>query len=90
MNPMPTALPTPVSTPVPLFDLVFKNPSILMFAAFVLVTLGITYWAAKKATGASGYFAAGRSIKGWQNGIAVAGDYIMGASTPWPISWPTA
>ena len=48
------------------------NASLLMFLSFVAVTLGITYWAAKKATGASEYFAAGRSIRGWQNGIAVA------------------
>ena len=56
------------------------NASLLMFLAFVAVTLGITYWAAKKATGASEYFAAGRSIRGWQNGIAVAGDYMSAAS----------
>jgi cation/acetate symporter len=56
------------------------NASLIMFLTFVGVTLGITYWAAKKATGASHYFAAGRSIRGWQNGIAVAGDYMSAAS----------
>jgi Na+(H+)/acetate symporter ActP len=30
--------------------------------------------------GSAAYFAAGRSIKGWQNGLAVAGDYMSAAS----------
>jgi cation/acetate symporter len=51
-----------------------------MFLAFVAATLGITIWAAKRNTGASAYFAAGRSITGWQNGLAVAGDYMSAAS----------
>jgi cation/acetate symporter len=51
-----------------------------MFLLFIAITLGITYWAAKRTTGASAYFAAGRRIKGWQNGIAVAGDYMSAAS----------
>ncbi|WP_343162102.1 solute symporter family protein [Phragmitibacter flavus] len=52
----------------------------MMFLAFVAVTLVITYFSAKKATGSTAYFAAGRSIKGWQNGLAVAGDYMSAAS----------
>jgi len=51
-----------------------------MFLVFIAITLGITYWASKRSTGSSAYFAAGRSIKGWQNGIAVAGDYMSAAS----------
>ncbi len=54
--------------------------AIWMFLAFVIATLGITIWAAKRNTGASAYFAAGRSITGWQNGLAVAGDYMSAAS----------
>ncbi len=60
-----------------------KDPSmiaIVFFAVFVAITLGITYWASKRNTSTSQYFAAGRSIKGWQNGIAVAGDYMSAAS----------
>jgi cation/acetate symporter len=53
---------------------------LIMFLAFVGLTLLITFWAAKKNTGASAYFAAGRSITGWQNGLAVAGDYMSAAS----------
>ena len=51
-----------------------------MFLAFVVATLGVTIWAAKRNTGASAYFAAGRGITGWQNGLAVAGDYMSAAS----------
>jgi cation/acetate symporter len=56
------------------------TPAVWMFVAFVVATLGITVWAAKRNTGASAYFAAGRSITGWQNGLAVAGDYMSAAS----------
>ena len=54
--------------------------AVWMFLAFVVATLGITVWAAKKNTSAGAYFAAGRSITGWQNGLAVAGDYMSAAS----------
>ncbi len=47
---------------------------------FVAVTLIITWFSARKAKGSSAYFAAGRSITGWQNGFAVAGDYMSAAS----------
>ncbi len=56
------------------------TPALGMFLTFVLVTLGITYWSARKSTGASNYFAAGRGITAWQNGLAVAGDYMSAAS----------
>jgi cation/acetate symporter len=56
------------------------TPALGMFVAFVVVTLVITYFSARKATGSTAYFAAGRSIKGWQNGLAVAGDYMSAAS----------
>ena len=54
--------------------------ALLMFLAFVAGTLGITYWAAGRSKGASEYFAAGRRITGWQNGLAIAGDYMSAAS----------
>lgn len=53
---------------------------IVMFLSFVGITLVITYWAARRSSGSTAYFAAGRSIKGWQNGFAVAGDYMSAAS----------
>src|ERR1044071_8809440 len=51
-----------------------------MFLFFVLVTLGITYWAARRSQGAAAFFTASRRITGWQNGVAVAGDYMSAAS----------
>ncbi len=56
------------------------STSLVMFVAFVAVTLGITWWASRKSKGSTSYFAAGRRITGWQNGIAVAGDYMSAAS----------
>ncbi|MDP9098721.1 MAG: cation acetate symporter [Verrucomicrobiota bacterium] len=56
------------------------TPALGMFVGFVLVTLLITYWSARKSRGASVYFAAGRRITAWQNGLAVAGDYMSAAS----------
>jgi cation/acetate symporter len=50
------------------------------FLGFIAVTLVITWWAARRSSGASAYFAAGRRITGWQNGLAVAGDYMSAAS----------
>ncbi len=54
--------------------------SILIFGAFVALTLGVTWWASRKSSGSSAFFAAGRRITGWQNGLAVAGDYMSAAS----------
>ena len=56
------------------------SAALLMFLGFVAVTLGITYWAARQTSGASHFFAAGRRITAWQNGFAVAGDYMSAAS----------
>src|SRR6201993_417664 len=56
------------------------NISLVMFLFFIAITLGITYWASRRSAGSSAYFAANRQIKGWQNGIAVAGDYMSAAS----------
>ena len=54
--------------------------AILMFVAFVGATLCITYWASKKNNSASDYYAAGGKITGFQNGLAIAGDYMSAAS----------
>src|SRR5215475_9724073 len=51
-----------------------------MFLVFIAVTLCITWWAARRSSGSSAYFAAGRSLTAWQNGVAVAGDYMSAAS----------
>ncbi|BAI70791.1 solute:Na+ symporter [Azospirillum sp. B510] len=54
--------------------------AILMFLAFVLFTLGITYWAARRTKSAKDFYAAGGGITGFQNGLAIAGDYMSAAS----------
>jgi len=54
--------------------------AIIMFGGFVLLTLGITYWAARRTKTASDFYAAGGGITGLQNGIAIAGDYMSAAS----------
>ncbi len=54
--------------------------SIIIFFLFVAITLGITYWAAKKTKTTSEFYAADRSISGFQNGLALAGDYMSAAS----------
>jgi cation/acetate symporter len=51
-----------------------------MFVAFVALTLGITYWAAKKTRSAAQFYTAGGGITGFQNGLAIAGDYMSAAS----------
>ena len=54
--------------------------AILMFFAFVLFTLAITKWAASKTKSAADFYAAGGGITGFQNSLAIAGDYMSAAS----------
>ncbi len=54
--------------------------AIAMFVAFVVLTLGITYWAAKQSRSAAQFYTAGGGITGFQNGLAIAGDYMSAAS----------
>jgi cation/acetate symporter len=56
------------------------STALAMFLVFIAVTLYITWWAARRSTGSNAYFAAGRSLTAWQNGVAVAGDYMSAAS----------
>jgi cation/acetate symporter len=51
-----------------------------MFAAFVVFTLFITKWAAAKTKSAADFYTAGGGITGFQNGLAIAGDYMSAAS----------
>ena len=52
----------------------------LIFSLFVFVTLLITYFASKKSNIKENYYAAGGKISGFQNGLAIAGDYMSAAS----------
>ncbi len=51
-----------------------------MFATFVVLTLFITKWAAAKTKSAADFYTAGGGITGFQNGLAIAGDYMSAAS----------
>jgi len=54
--------------------------AITMFAAFVIFTLFITKWAAGRTRSASDFYTAGGGITGFQNGLAIAGDFMSAAS----------
>jgi len=54
--------------------------AILFFLCFVAVSLLITYWAARRTKTTTEYYAAARQITGFQNGLALAGDYMSAAS----------
>jgi cation/acetate symporter len=54
--------------------------AIVMFLMFVAGTLGITFWAARRTKSADDYYAAGGGITGFQNGLAIAGDFMSAAS----------
>jgi cation/acetate symporter len=57
-----------------------NSTAIIMFGLFVALTLGITYWASRRTRSASEFYAAGGGITGFQNGIAIAGDFMSAAS----------
>src|SRR5687767_12439744 len=54
--------------------------AMVFFFVFIAITLGITYWAARKTRTTEQFYAAGRSISAGQNGFALAGDYMSAAS----------
>ncbi len=54
--------------------------AIAMFVVFVLMTLGITYWAASRTKSTADFYTAGGGISGFQNGLAIAGDYMSAAT----------
>ncbi len=57
-----------------------NTAAIVMFLAFVAATLAITRWAARRTRTAADFYAAGGGITGFQNGLAIAGDYMSAAS----------
>ena len=52
----------------------------VLFLAVVALTVGITIWASRQTSGAADYYAGGRSFSGFQNGLAISGDYMSAAS----------
>ncbi len=65
-------------------DGVSKQPvnvsAIAMFMIFVVATLGITYWASSRTKSTADFYTAGGGISGFQNGLAIAGDYMSAAT----------
>ncbi|MEV0279868.1 cation acetate symporter [Streptomyces sp. NPDC050610] len=53
---------------------------ITLFSVFVAITLGITVWAGRQTKDATDFYAGGRSFTGFQNGLAISGDYMSAAS----------
>ena len=65
-------MPAGIGTPHPV--------AIAFFFLFIAVTLGITWWAARRTRTAEHFYAAGRTVTAFQNGLALAGDYMSAAS----------
>ncbi len=57
-----------------------RGITITMFIIIVLITMYIVYWAAKRTKTTADFYAARGAITGWQNGWAIAGDYMSAAS----------
>jgi cation/acetate symporter len=57
-----------------------RTLTISLFLAVVALTLYITFWASRQSKTAAQYYAAGRSFSGFQNGLAISGDYMSAAS----------
>ncbi|MBI2245154.1 MAG: cation acetate symporter, partial [Nocardioides sp.] len=52
----------------------------ILFIGVVLITIAITFWASRQNKGTADFYAAGRSFSGFQNGMAISGDYMSAAS----------
>ncbi|MGH8595458.1 MAG: sodium:solute symporter family transporter [Gammaproteobacteria bacterium] len=57
-----------------------NTTAIVMFMIFVAISLGITYWAARRTHSTSDFLAAGGRISGFQNGLAICGDWCSAAA----------
>lgn len=67
-QPLDTSLGTPTAS------------AILFFLLIVALTLAVTWWAARRTRSTREFYAAGRSVGAFQNGLALAGDYMSAAS----------
>ncbi|MGH3679156.1 MAG: solute symporter family protein [Natronosporangium sp.] len=61
-------------------DTTTRSLTIGLFLVFVVATLGITVWASRQTRTATDFYAGGRSFSGFQNGMAIGGDYMSAAS----------
>ncbi|QOW20705.1 cation acetate symporter [Lysobacter ciconiae] len=79
----PCAAAVAVLLPVPAFAATkgqANTSAIVMFLVFIVATMFITWWAAKRTKTTSDFYTAGGGITGFQNGLAIAGDYLSAAS----------
>ena len=78
------ALASAASWAGPAMEATEKQPlnlhAIVMFLVFVAGTMGITYWASSRTKSAADFYTAGGGITGFQNGLAIAGDYMSAAT----------
>ncbi len=78
------ALPALAFAGPPLEGVAQKQPlnvhAIVMFLVFVSMTMGITYWASRRTRTTADFYTAGGGITGFQNGLAIAGDYMSAAT----------
>jgi cation/acetate symporter len=68
---------------MPALDTSLGSPTtsaVLFFLTIVALTLGVTWWAARRTRSTQEFYAAGRSIRALENGLALAGDYMSAAS----------
>src|SRR6187431_431917 len=84
MTPLPLLVQAAAQTPAaPVVTTKIGEPnaiSVIFFFAFISITLGITWWAARRTRTTEEFYAAGRTITPVQNGFALAGDYMSAAS----------
>jgi cation/acetate symporter len=57
-----------------------RTLTITLFLIFVAITLAITIWASRQTKTATDFYAGGRTFSGFQNGMAIGGDYMSAAS----------
>jgi cation/acetate symporter len=77
------AVPVAVKAAAPAAAPTFKTNRLItigMFMFIISITMGIVIWAAKQTTSAADFYAAGGGITGFQNGWAIAGDYLSAAT----------
>ena len=63
-----------------MFGLSDYATAIVFFVLIIALTLGITAWASMRTKSTSDHYVAGGKISGWQNGLAISGDYLSAAS----------
>ena len=75
LSPMFAWADTPVDAKQPV-----NMAAIITFVLFVLSTLLITWWAARRTHSRKEFYVAGGGISAWQNGIAISGDFMSAAT----------